>query len=80
MTECRYLGPDGKCLGLYYGFTCIGDKCRMPNREAACPFCIGGDYCLKFNRFGCIGPENCGSEEAYLSFIRKARERCELYQ
>ena len=80
MSECPQMGPDGKCMGLYYGFSCIKDKCRMQNREAVCEYCIGGDYCLKYNRFGCIGPENCGSKEEYLSFIRRLRKRAEVYQ
>lgn len=75
LTDCPQLGQDGKCRGLYFGFTCIKDKCKMQNKEAACPHCIGGDYCLKFNRFGCIGPDNCGTMEDYLTFIRKARDK-----
>ncbi|MCG7844096.1 MAG: hypothetical protein MIO90_01540 [Methanomassiliicoccales archaeon] len=78
--ECPRLGPDGKCNGLYYGFTCIKDKCKMQNREATCEFCIGGDYCLKYNRFGCVGKDNCGTKDDYLSYIRKARENVEAYQ
>jgi hypothetical protein len=78
--ECPRLSSDGKCNGLYYGFLCIKDKCKMQNREASCQFCIGGDYCIKYNRFGCVGQENCGTKDDYLSFIRKARENVEAYQ
>lgn len=78
--KCPRLGPDGRCNGLYYGFLCIKDKCQMPNRESACEFCIGGDYCIKYNRFGCVGPQNCGTKDDYLSYIRKAREKAEAYQ
>jgi hypothetical protein len=75
MSDCPRLGPDGKCNGLYYGFSCIKEKCRMEDREASCPNCIGGDYCLKYGRFGCVGPKNCATKEDYLTFIRKARDR-----
>lgn len=78
--QCPRRGPDGKCNGLYYGFLCIKEKCQMVNREAACEFCIGGDYCIKYNRFGCVGLENCGTKDDYLSYIRKAREKVEAYQ
>lgn len=78
--ECPRLSPDGKCNGLYYGFLCIKDKCQMQNRDASCEFCIGGDYCIKYNRFGCVGPDNCGTKDDYLSYIRKAREKVEAYQ
>lgn len=78
--SCPQMGPDGKCLGLYYGFACIKEKCRMQDRESACPHCIGGDYCTKYHRFGCVGPENCSSKEEYMSFIRRTREKAELYQ
>jgi hypothetical protein len=80
MSECPHMGPEGKCMGLYYGFTCIKDKCRMQNREAVCQHLIGGDYCLKYNRFGCVGPENCGSIDEYMSFIRRSRDKAEAYQ
>ena len=52
----------------------------MQDRESACPHCIGGDYCTKYHRFGCVGPENCSSKEEYMSFIRRTREKAELYQ
>jgi len=75
MSGCPQLGPDGKCQGLYLGFACIRDKCLMQDKEAACPHCIGGDYCTKYNRFGCIGPENCATENDYLAHIRQARDK-----
>ncbi len=75
MSDCPRLGPDGRCNGLYYGFACIKDKCRMEDREASCLHCIGGDYCLKYGRFGCVGPSNCATKEDYLTFIRKARDK-----
>ncbi len=75
MSGCPRLGADGRCNGLYYGFACIKDKCRMEDRDASCPNCIGGDYCLKYGRFGCVGPKNCATKEEYLAFIRRARDR-----
>ncbi|NLX48252.1 MAG: hypothetical protein GXY70_08825 [Euryarchaeota archaeon] len=75
MSECPRLGPDGKCYGLYYGFACIKDKCKMEDREASCPYCIGGDYCTKYNRFGCVGPENCATMEDYMAYVRKERDK-----
>jgi len=75
MSGCPQLGPDGKCQGLYLGFACIRAKCLMQDKEAVCPHCIGGDYCTKYNRFGCIGPENCATENDYLAHIRQARDK-----
>lgn len=75
MPNCTKLGPDGRCYGLYYGFACIREKCRMQDRDTACQYCIGGDYCTKYNRFGCVGPGNCSTKEEYLTFIRKARDK-----
>ena len=80
MKDCPRLGSDGRCKGLYYGFKCIEDKCQMKDRDALCEYCVGGDYCVKYGRFGCVGLGNCGTKEEYLSFIRKARERAEIYQ
>ncbi|HUT27667.1 MAG TPA: hypothetical protein VMW85_06455 [Methanomassiliicoccales archaeon] len=80
MKECPQMGPDGKCQGLYFGFTCIEDKCRMQNRESQCKYCIGGDYCLKYNRFGCVGLENCGSKDEYMASLRHPQEKADIYQ
>ena len=72
---CEYLDPDGKCTGLYKGFSCIQDKCRAEARKR-CEFSSPeGFYCLKYNRFECVGAENCGTLEQYMEFLRQRREK-----
>jgi len=75
MIRCADLGEDGRCQGKYRGFSCIKDKCRSEEAKRCAWSTEEGFYCLKFNRFECIGPENCGTLEDYKNFIRLRRER-----
>ncbi|MEM3059247.1 MAG: hypothetical protein QXN93_04085 [Methanomassiliicoccales archaeon] len=70
--RCEYLDEKGDCAGLYAGFRCIGEKCRM-RKEKACEFNEFDFYCRKFRRFECIGPENCGSIDDYFAFLKKRK-------
>jgi hypothetical protein len=75
MTECIHLTDEGRCKGMYKGFICIKDKC-LADRAEKCPWSTEeGFYCMKFNRFECIGLQNCGTLDDYMQFIRMRRER-----
>ena len=74
MTECAHLTSEGRCKGMYKGFVCIKEKCQADKSEK-CPWSTSeGFYCMKFNRFECIGLESCGTLEDYMNFIRLRRE------
>ena len=75
MNSCQHLGHDGKCHGQYKGFLCIKDKCRMQRTEHCPHSAEEGSYCHKFQRFECIGKENCGSYDDYVLFLRTRREK-----
>jgi hypothetical protein len=75
MTQCAHIDLEGKCRGKYEGFMCIREKCRA-DRTSRCPWSTEeGFYCLKFNRFECIGKENCGTLDDYVQFIRMRRDK-----
>jgi hypothetical protein len=74
MTECAHLDQEGKCHGRYDGFTCIKEKCRADKGDRCSWSTEEGFYCMKFNRFECIGRENCGTLDDYMRFIRHRRE------
>lgn len=56
--ECAHLLADGLCNGRYRGFACIGPRCKA-DKGPACEHYDRGFYCMKFHRFGCIGPSKC---------------------
>jgi len=64
--DCRHLGEDGKCLGRYTGFGCIGDRCQDPTRgprAAGCKWGRADGYCSKHRKFECKG-EDCPEYDA----------------
>jgi hypothetical protein len=73
--SCPQMDTDGLCHGKYHGFACIKDKCRADVQHICVHSTEGGHYCTKFHRFECIGVENCGTLEDYLSFVRARRDR-----
>jgi hypothetical protein len=73
--KCVHILSDGKCAGMYKGFTCIGDKCRS-EKEAPCEFYDKGFYCKKFGRFGCVGLSKCsGTLEQYMKVANSDRAK-----
>ena len=73
--ECDYLDTEGRCTGQYKGFSCIKDKCRAGEKKR-CEFSTPeGFYCLKYQRFECVGLENCGTLEQYMDFVKERKEK-----
>lgn len=58
--RCGHL-VDGVCQGMYKGFGCIEEKCTyfQELKEAVCEHLVSFGYCMKYQRFHCIGPEEC---------------------
>lgn len=73
--RCAHMDDEGKCQGRYRGFTCIKEKCRSDETKKCNWSTEEGFYCHKFNRFECIGLENCGTLTDYMNFIRLRREK-----
>jgi hypothetical protein len=75
--RCDFLAADGKCTGQYNGFGCIKDKCKAEKRKR-CEFSTPeGFYCMKYQRFECVGSENCGTIEDYIDFVKR-REKARI--
>jgi hypothetical protein len=75
MLRCAHIDDEGKCQGKYKGFACIKDKCLSDEVKKCAYSTEEGYYCLKFNRFECIGLENCGTLNDYMNFIRLRKEK-----
>ena len=68
--HCRHLTKEGLCTGTYEGYACIKKHCAAFKDAQKCEFReVEGDYCKKYNRFGCVGKESCQNLADYLEAV-----------
>jgi len=69
-VKCKYLTKDNICTGRYAGFSCIKKQCTSLKEAQDCVYHEAtGDYCKKYQRFGCVGKASCGSLADYLEAV-----------
>ncbi len=68
--RCKHLAKDGTCTGVYEGYACIRTHCALYKEARLCEHHdVTGDYCRKYNRFGCVGKDSCATLADYLDAV-----------
>jgi hypothetical protein len=68
--KCKYLAKNNICTGKYSGYSCIKRHCSSFKEAQKCEYHdSSGDYCRKYQRFGCVGKDSCGSLVDYLEAV-----------